>query len=597
MNLRSTGRKRIFNMNERKSGRLLVVDDETESLTPLRALLSEWGYEAAGYTSGKDALDALKKQDFDLLLTDLIMPEMDGVELLKAALKIKPHLVGIIMTGEGTIQTAVEAMKVGAFDYILKPLEFKLLRPILSRAMQVRRLRESEEKYRDICEKAPDGIYSLGPDGTILEVNDTWLRMLGYERDEVVGKMKVTELLTADGLKTYEYTFPEFKSRGFVENIDYDLKRKDGRLVPVLINATAIYDENGNFLNSRSIVRNNTVKKKYEEKLLHAAEEWRITFDSMPYGVMLLDTDFNIIRANNYVSSLAGVPIRELIGRKCYVIHGTNKRKESCTLLKSRTDKIARTFEWYETRIGKYFMAYSNPVLDEEGLPKAYVHSLVDITVIKDTEKKLTDSRDAFSNMLKDLDFSYKELKGLYNGLIFSLVYAIDAKSPWTKGHSERVTNYAIAIAKKIGLEEKDIETLNTAALLHDVGKIGTYDVILDKPGKLTAEEFALVKMHPAKGEEILKPISQLKNVLPVIRHHHENMDGKGYPDGLKGDEIPFLSRIIHVADSFDAMTADRPYRPAPSMEYAVSELKKYRGIQFDPEAVDAFLKVLGSTQ
>jgi len=584
-------------MNERKSGRLLVVDDETESLTPLRALLSEWGYEAAGYTSGKDALDALKKQDFDLLLTDLIMPEMDGVELLKAALKIKPHLVGIIMTGEGTIQTAVEAMKVGAFDYILKPLEFKLLRPILSRAMQVRRLRESEEKYRDICEKAPDGIYSLGPDGTILEVNDTWLRMLGYERDEVVGKMKVTELLTADGLKTYEYTFPEFKSRGFVENIDYDLKRKDGRLVPVLINATAIYDENGNFLNSRSIVRNNTVKKKYEEKLLHAAEEWRITFDSMPYGVMLLDTDFNIIRANNYVSSLAGVPIRELIGRKCYVIHGTNKRKESCTLLKSRTDKIARTFEWYETRIGKYFMAYSNPVLDEEGLPKAYVHSLVDITVIKDTEKKLTDSRDAFSNMLKDLDFSYKELKGLYNGLIFSLVYAIDAKSPWTKGHSERVTNYAIAIAKKIGLEEKDIETLNTAALLHDVGKIGTYDVILDKPGKLTAEEFALVKMHPAKGEEILKPISQLKNVLPVIRHHHENMDGKGYPDGLKGDEIPFLSRIIHVADSFDAMTADRPYRPAPSMEYAVSELKKYRGIQFDPEAVDAFLKVLGSTQ
>ena len=584
-------------MNERKSGRLLVVDDETESLTPLRALLSEWGYEAAGYTSGKDALDALKKQDFDLLLTDLIMPEMDVVELLKAALKIKPHLVGIIMTGEGTIQTAVEAMKVGAFDYILKPLEFKLLRPILSRAMQVRRLRESEEKYRDICEKAPDGIYSLGPDGTILEVNDTWLRMLGYERDEVVGKMKVTELLTADGLKTYEYTFPEFKSRGFVENIDYDLKRKDGRLVPVLINATAIYDENGNFLNSRSIVRNNTVKKKYEEKLLHAAEEWRITFDSMPYGVMLLDTDFNIIRANNYVSSLAGVPIRELIGRKCYVIHGTNKRKESCTLLKSRTDKIARTFEWYETRIGKYFMAYSNPVLDEEGLPKAYVHSLVDITVIKDTEKKLTDSRDAFSNMLKDLDFSYKELKGLYNGLIFSLVYAIDAKSPWTKGHSERVTNYAIAIAKKIGLEEKDIETLNTAALLHDVGKIGTYDVILDKPGKLTAEEFALVKMHPAKGEEILKPISQLKNVLPVIRHHHENMDGKGYPDGLKGDEIPFLSRIIHVADSFDAMTADRPYRPAPSMEYAVSELKKYRGIQFDPEAVDAFLKVLGSTQ
>ena len=584
-------------MVETKSGRLLVVDDEIESLTPLRDLLSKWGYEAAGYTSGKDALDALKKQDFDLLLTDLMMPEIDGIELLKAALKINPRLVGIIMTGKGAIQTAVEAMKVGAFDFLVKPLDFKMLRPMLSRAVEVHRLRREEERFHDLYENAPDGYHSIDSDGTIIEANETWLRMIGYERDEVVGKMKLTELLTADGLKTYKYTFPDFKSTGFVENIDYDLKRKDGRLVPVLINATAIYDENGNFLKSRSIVRDNTVKKKYEEKLLHAAEEWRITFDSMPYGVMLLDPDFNIIRANNYVSSLAGVPIKELIGRKCYVIHGTDKGLEGCTLLRSGNDKIARTFEWYEARIGKYFMAYSNPVLDEEGLPKAYVHSLVDITVIKDTEKKLTESRDAFFNMLKDLDFSYKELKALYNGLIFSLVYAIDAKSPWTKGHSERVTNYAIAIAKKIGLEEKDIETLNTAALLHDVGKIGTYDVILDKPGKLTAEEFALVKMHPAKGEEILKPVSQLKNILPVIRHHHENMDGKGYPDGLKGNEIPFLSRIIHVADSFDAMTADRPYRPAPSMEYAVSELKKYRGIQFDPEAVDAFLKVLGVPQ
>lgn len=584
-------------MVETKSGRLLVVDDDIESLTPLRDLLSKWGYEAAGYTSGKDALDALKKQDFDLLLTDLTMPEMDGIELLKAALKINPRLLGIVMTGKGTIQTAVEAMKVGAFDYILKPLEFKLLRPILTRAMQVRRLKESEDKYRDLYEKAPDGLYSLGPDGTILEVNDTWLRMLGYERDEVVGKTKLTELLTADGLKTYEYTFPQFKTRGFVENIDYDLKRKDGTRLPVLINATAIYDEKGNFLKSRSIVRDNTVKKKYEEKLRHAAEEWRITFDSMPYGVMLLDPDFNIIRANDYVSSLAGVPIRELIGRKCYVIHGADEPRKDCTLIGTSNSRIARTFEWYEARTGKYFIAYSNPLLDEEGVPKAYVHSLVDITLIKDTEKKLTESRDAFFNMLKDLDVSYKEQQALYSGLIFSLVYAIDAKSPWTKGHSERVTNYAIGIAKKIGLEEKDIETLNTAALLHDVGKIGTYDVILDKPGKLTAEEFALIKMHPAKGEGILKPVSQLKNILPIIRHHHENMDGKGYPDGLAGNEIPFLSRIIHVADSFDAMTADRPYRPAPGMEYAVSELKKYRGIQFDPEAVDAFLKVLGVPQ
>ena len=140
-------------MIESTSGRLLIVDDDIESLTPLCELLSENGYLVAGYTSGKDALETLKKQDFDLLLTDLIMPEMNGIALLQAALKIDPHLVGIIITGQGTIQTAVEAMKVGAFDYVLKPFQFKILRQILSRAMEVRRLRINNLKLlEDITE-------------------------------------------------------------------------------------------------------------------------------------------------------------------------------------------------------------------------------------------------------------------------------------------------------------------------------------------------------------------------------------------------------------------------------------------------------------
>jgi putative nucleotidyltransferase with HDIG domain len=169
----------------------------------------------------------------------------------------------------------------------------------------------------------------------------------------------------------------------------------------------------------------------------------------------------------------------------------------------------------------------------------------------------------------------------------------MDAKSPWTKGHSERVTSYATAIAKAMGLNDNEIETLRIASLLHDIGKIGTYDVILDKPGRLTNEEFSLVKTHPVKGEEILKPIKQLQNILSIVRSHHERLDGNGYPDKLKGMEIPFVARIITVADSFDSMTSDRPYRPSPGKDYAISELKKYRGIQFDIQVVDAFLQVL----
>jgi putative nucleotidyltransferase with HDIG domain/PAS domain S-box-containing protein len=337
-----------------------------------------------------------------------------------------------------------------------------------------------------------------------------------------------------------------------------------------------------------------TQRKKAEEMLIKASEHWRETFDSMPYGVMLLDREFNIIKTNDYISKLTGVPIKELIDKKCCeLIHGTDKPIECCPLLKSSKISGAETYEYYEAKFNKYFKGCLTPIFDKEGLPQRYIISLVDITENKENEKTIVESRDAFLNMLKDLDFSYKELKEIYQGLIISFVSALDAKSPWTKGHSMRVTDYAIEIAKEIGLSEQDIEILNTAALLHDIGKIGTYDTVLDKPGRLNDEEFALVKLHPGRGAEILSPIRQFKPILPIIRHHHESMDGKGYPDGLKGDGIPFLARILHVADSFDAMTADRPYRPAPGKEYAISEFKKYNGIQFDPDVVEAFLKVL----
>jgi PAS domain S-box-containing protein/putative nucleotidyltransferase with HDIG domain len=463
-------------------------------------------------------------------------------------------------------------------------------------------LQESEGKYRDLYENAPDGYLSIGPDGTILEFNNTWLKMLGYERDEVMGKIKLTALLTDDGLKTFQDTLPEFKRKGSIENVEFDLKRKDGTLLPVLINATAIYDKKGNLLKSRSIVRDISARVSYRKKLEHSIEEWRATFDSMPYGVMLLDNKFNIIKTNEYISRLTGIPIKELINKKCYeIIHDINRPIEGCPLLKPGNAHSAEAFEYYETKFDRYFMGLMKPFPDKEGLTKNYILSLVDITELKDKEEKIIESRDAFFNMLNDLDLSYKELQKLYEGLIYSFINAIDAKSPWTKGHSVRVTNYALAIAKEMGLKDKDIETLRIAALLHDIGKIGTHDLILNKNGKLNEEETALVRTHPIKGEEILIPIrqlqiSKLQDIFPIIRSHHEGIDGKGYPDGLKGDEIPLLARIICVADSFDSMTSDRPYRPTPGKEYAVSELKRYSGTQFDPEAVKAFLRVLGKS-
>ncbi len=188
-------------------------------------------------------------------------------------------------------------------------------------------------------------------------------------------------------------------------------------------------------------------------------------------------------------------------------------------------------------------------------------------------------------------DMAAKDLSEMLDSFLFAFINALDAKSPWTKGHSERVFKYAVAIGKEMGLKDDEIRTLQFAALLHDIGKIGTYDILLDKAGKLTEEEYDLIKMHPGKGVEILSPVRKLSATLPVIKQHHERIDGKGYPGGLKGDEISHLAKIVCVADSYDAMTADRPYKSALSREDAIGQLKQKTGTQFDDEVVDVFLK------
>lgn len=187
----------------------------------------------------------------------------------------------------------------------------------------------------------------------------------------------------------------------------------------------------------------------------------------------------------------------------------------------------------------------------------------------------------------------FKDMENLLINTITTLAHTIDAKSPWTKGHSERVTRFAVEIAMEMGLREKDINHIKLCGILHDIGKIGTYDVVLDKPGKLTDEEYELVKKHPEKGAEILTPIKQLKEIVPGILYHHERYDGKGYPFGIKGNDIPLCASILSVADSFDSMTADRPYRKSPGVEYAIAELKRCSGSQFDPKIVEVFLRVL----
>lgn len=185
------------------------------------------------------------------------------------------------------------------------------------------------------------------------------------------------------------------------------------------------------------------------------------------------------------------------------------------------------------------------------------------------------------------------DLQELFLSTIKTLSKAIDAKSPWTMGHSERVTSIALTIAERLGFDKVQLKDLELAGLLHDIGKLATYETILDKPERLTDDELSLMKQHPGKGAEILQPIRQLAGIIPGVKHHHEYYDGTGYPDELKGEEIPLMARILTVADTVDAMGADRPYRKGRPMEVIISELKRCSGTQFDPELVETFLMTL----
>ncbi len=176
--------------------------------------------------------------------------------------------------------------------------------------------------------------------------------------------------------------------------------------------------------------------------------------------------------------------------------------------------------------------------------------------------------------------------------LLELMVAAIEARDPYTSGHSRRVADKARIIAKAVGLRERDIERVAAAALLHDVGKIHeVFGPILSKPGRLTPEEQVIMRTHPIKSAELASTVTQLKDVVPLIRNHHENWDGTGYPDGLKGEAIPLGSRIIMFADTIDAMTTDRPYRAALDATSVRKELLRFRGMQFDPAICDALLR------
>jgi HD-GYP domain-containing protein (c-di-GMP phosphodiesterase class II) len=220
---------------------------------------------------------------------------------------------------------------------------------------------------------------------------------------------------------------------------------------------------------------------------------------------------------------------------------------------------------------------------------RVHLWSRTEIGELAQTFNSMSEELERF---VEDLKRAADENRALFMGSIQMLAGAVDEKDPYTRGHSDRVTRYSLMIAKEMNQPSSFLEVLQISAQLHDVGKIGIEDHILKKPGALTEEEFEVMKTHTTKGANILRPVTQLAEMLPGIELHHEALDGRGYPYGLKGDQIPLLARVIAVADTFDALTTNRPYQQAHTQEQALQIIKNLAGKRLDPAAVAALLAV-----
>ena len=297
----------------------------------------------------------------------------------------------------------------------------------------------------------------------------------------------------------------------------------------------------------------------------------RITLGSSEYAVKLLFPDSEAaVYALDSIDASTRVPMQQALTAVSLIAIGSFALAAFASVWLART--ISRPIDTLSTSLSEMTSSrdFDNPVP-----PTGFSLEVDTLT-------------EAFNTMMRSVSAAEAETQQAYVGAIRALALALDARDPYTSGHSERVSAVSVAVGRQMNLSDENLEILRLGALLHDIGKIGISDAVLRKPGPLTPEEFALIEQHPGVGARILRSVHFLAPHLPIVELHHERPDGQGYPHRLRGDEIPLLARIVHVADAFDAMTSARAYRPARGGAEALRELWRCAGSQFDAEVVHA---------
>ncbi len=483
-----------------------------------------------------------------------------------------------------------------------RPAGFIIVVDITDRKKVEEELRQSEERYREIVDTMEDGYYEVDLAGNITFANKASARFMGYPLEEYIGlNFKEICRYPWDVYRKFNQVYSTGKPS---HNVTFELMRKDGSIGYGEFSVTPIRDENGSIKGFRGVGRDITERKRYEEKLKYFSMHDQLTG---LYNRAFFEEQLQRLKeSRNYPISIISA---DLDGLK--LINDTLGHDKGDQMLVGCAEAIKSTLRANDilARVGGDEFAAILPNTDERTGEKVVQRILnrvenynwyhpqlpLSLSIGKAcAEKEDSSLHEAFKEA-DDLMYRDKMQKGsgARSQIIDSLLTTLGERDFITEGHLRRLEDLCLKTGKKLNLSRKQLSDLALLARVHDLGKVGIPDSILFKKAPLDEEEWEVMRKHPEKGYRIALSSSDLAGISDLILRHHERWDGKGYPLGIEGKDIPLECRILSIVDAYDAMTSDRPYRKALSREEAVKELLRCAGTQFDPGMVEVFLKVL----
>jgi PAS domain S-box-containing protein/putative nucleotidyltransferase with HDIG domain len=626
-------------MNKEILNLLILEDNPADAELAVRELEKEgfvvkWSL----VETEEDFREALNQRP-DIILADYFLPFFDGLSALKIKQETAPEIPFITITGKIGEELAVEYIRLKVTDYVLKDKLFRLgsvVRRALEEARVCRERKQAEErvKHLNLVLRAIRNVNQLivrekdrekllkGACENLIKTrgyHNTWIALLDEEgklktcAEAGLGKdfLPMIELLkrgklttcSQKALKQQEVVVTENPAStctecplaqkcsgraGFAIRLERNGKVYGLMTVSIPVHNTANKEEQTLFKEVAEDIAFGLRKieldeerKQAEENMKNIKDELQMILDSVPAIITYKDTESKIIRANKTLANSLKMPVKDIVGKTTEELfpkeQAEKMRKDDKKVIISGKPK-RNIIQPYTTPDGiRWLITDKIPYKDKEGKVTGVIGLSKDITVQRKSEEELQQT--------------YQKLKKAMDAAIDTMSNIIEAKDPYTSGHQQRVSLLATAIAKEMGLSEDKVKGIKIASLIHDIGKINIPSEILSKPGKLTEEEFNLIKSHPKIGYDILKLINFSWPVAEIVLQHHERINGSGYPNNLKGDKILLEAKIIGVADVVEAMSSHRPYRPALGIDVALEEISKNKGILYDPEVVDVCLK------